>query len=126
MPCPTCVETKPVPKCVTSLVVGAIDAELTDVYVYIKNLTTGRIQRVDVTSDINGQVSFLLADPDVEFYSENFVYELWVTLRTTDPNTRLDVTIGYATNDCFTVRFTEYFDDLDLAIFSEVDLEIDT
>lgn len=126
MACPICVETKPIPKCVTSLVIGAIDAELTDVYVYVLNLTTGRQQRIETTSDLNGQVSIPLADPDVEFYSENFTYELWITLRTTDPNTKLDVTIGYATNDCFTVRFKEIYDDLDLADFSEVDLELDT
>lgn len=126
MACPTCTETKPIPKCADSLVIGAIANDLTNVYVYIKNLTTGRIQRADEVSDLSGQVSLDLTDPDKEFYSQNFVYELWITLRTTDVNQKLDITIGYTTTDCFTIRFKEIYDALDLAIFTEHDLEIDT
>lgn len=126
MACPTCTETKPIPKCVDSLVIGAIDDDLTNVYVYVKNLTTERTQRVSVTSDLSGVVSILLTDPDKEFYSANFTYELWITLRTATINDKLDITIGYTTTDCFTIRFTEIYDDLDLAIFTEHDLELDT
>lgn len=126
MSCPTCTETKPIPKCVDSLVIGAIDLDSTDVYIYVKNLTTERIQRIETTSDINGEVSLALTNPDKEFYSPDFTFELWITLRTATINDKEDITIGYTTTDCFTIRFTEVFDGEDIAAFTEHELELDT
>ena len=125
MSCPTCTETKPIPKCVDTLIIGAIEYDNTDVYIYVENLTTGRIQRIDATSGISGEVELDLTDPDKEYYSPNFTYELWITLQTGSINDKLDVTIGYGLYDCFVLRFLEIFDGVDIAEFTEHELEID-
>jgi ribosomal 30S subunit maturation factor RimM len=125
MSCPTCQETKPIPKCVDTLIIGAIEDDSTNIYIYVENLTTGRIQRIEATSGISGEVSLDLTDPDKEFYSANFTYELWVTLRTGTINDKLDITILYTVADCFVLRFEEVFDGEDIAEFTEHELEID-
>jgi hypothetical protein len=125
MSCPTCQETKPIPKCVDTLIIGAIDYDSTDIYIYVKNLTTERIQRIDAVSGISGEVSLDLTDPDKEYYSPNFTYELWVTLRANTQNEALDITIGYRVYDCLVLRFESIFEGEDIAEFTEHELEID-
>lgn len=126
MSCSICTETKPIPTCVDKLIIGVIEDINTDVSIYIKNNVTGRIQKVDTTSDGSGEVTLNLINPDKAFYSQNFDYELWITLKDESINDKLDITIGYAVNDCFILRFVDIYEDLDKADFTTHTLEIDT
>lgn len=105
MACIECTETKPVPECVESIVIGAIAYNSTAVYIYVKNLSTGYIHQASATSSVAGLVTLSTELPDISFYNHNHLYEIWVARQSQSINERLTVTISTVGYTCFMVPF---------------------
>ena len=124
MSCNTCQLTKPIPTCTESLVLGTIASD-TDVYIFVKNHSSGYIHRQEATSTLYGTLALDMSLPDPSFYNQDSNYEVWVTLQTVSPNDRLDITIDSVTYDCFSLSFYTFYNETDYTIsIPEVILEI--
>jgi len=90
------------------VVLGLIADLETDVYVYVKNTATGRIERQPNTSEFNGNVTLALNIPDESFYHPNAEYQVWVTLATAgnmyDTQT-ITLVDGVTASQCLLVSF---------------------
>lgn len=92
--CISSLKTKPIPVCISILTVGEINDSAQNVFVFIKDITTGRIETNESTSDLNGIVSIDASDyPFLDSHS----YELWIT-KQSKPYYNLDITIDGATD----------------------------
>lgn len=100
--CNPCTPVNTIPSCVTNIIIGTIASVSTAVYVYIKNISTGKVTRISATSSIAGLVTAVLGD---FIPMDNCSYEIWVTLATADIDTKLNVTISAVAYTCFAVRF---------------------
>lgn len=118
MGCLNCQFTQAIPTCTTTLAIGTttIGAGV-PVYVFVRNIITGKEFRQSATTEAlpAGRVSMLLSLPQQDFYSQNFVYEIWITRQSDTVNERLNFTIqGSVTAiDCVSVNFTDIYDDDD-------------
>jgi hypothetical protein len=104
MSCTPCQSTKPIITCTKLLTVGAIAQNSHPVYVWLFNKTTGKIDRFEETSDVNGLVVVDLSGVDL---SENQLYEIFVTNRNAWIGDKLPVTVGGDAYNCFTVYFKQ-------------------
>lgn len=95
--------------------IGSVEDASTDLYVYIKNLTTGYVHRQEVMSNEYGLVTLDLSLPDISFYNPNNTYESWVTLQDAQIDDRLPVTIGDDDYTCFALNFEKVFDETGIA-----------
>jgi hypothetical protein len=103
MACNDCYILDSIPECTESLELGSIAPD-TEVYIYVKNIFTGYVHRQETTSDGDGDLILDLTEPDISFYNQDSIYEIWATLRT--DNERLDITYAYGlTSDCFSLSF---------------------
>lgn len=107
MSCTTCSYTKNVPTCVSALVIGAIDDTDADVYVFIKNIATGRLDRLEGTSDGNGIVT--VSSIPTNYFMDKNDYEVWVTLRTVSQNARETITIDGDDDTCWALPFLDMY-----------------
>lgn len=92
--------------CVTTIEAAYIEAENTDIYVYLKNITTGRVERYTATSDGDGYFSFAPAG-----LNDKHLYEVTVTLASaTSAQDTLLMTIDSVETCCIQFRaFTPYY-----------------
>lgn len=98
-----CLQSNDVVNCTTTINVGYIDAANTDVYVYLKNIASGRVERYTSTSDADGYFSFDLSST----LNDKHLYEVTVTLATsTNPQDTLLLTIDG--NETCCVQFRAY------------------
>jgi hypothetical protein len=103
MACNDCYLLDSIPECTEELVLGTIDPD-TEVYIYVKNIFTGYVHREEVTSDGDGEIVLDLTQPDISFYNQDSIYEIWATLRT--DSERLDITVAYGqVHDCLSLSF---------------------
>lgn len=105
--CNPCLTTDIIPVCVTSLVVGSISSLNTDVFVYVKDITTSKVVRFEETTDGAGLITITGLDTEPDFMP-NHSYELWVTLATaTSIDDREDITVPNAgtTTECIALCF---------------------
>jgi hypothetical protein len=108
MACNDCYQLDSIPECTEELELGSIAPD-TEVYIYVKNIFTGYVHREEVTSDGDGDIVLDLTQPDISFYNQHSIYEIWVTLRT--DNERIEVTYAYGlTADCFSLSFFQVND----------------
>lgn len=127
MACNTCQSTKSIPVCTGSLVLGNITALNTNVYIFVKNNTTGYIHRQEATSNGSGQVSLDLSLPDPSFYNPDSQYEVWVTLQSTSQNTKLNIAISAVNYTCFDLSFNPVYGEEDENIaYTSHTLEIES
>jgi hypothetical protein len=92
-----CQRVKDIPVCTNSIEVGTISEIETDVFVYIKNLTTDAEKVLEATSDDEGLV---VVDVSTFNFSKNYVYEIKITDK--DGNL-LDIQLSqYNIVDCVT------------------------
>lgn len=110
MACTTCQNTKKIPVCITSLILG-VSTPSVDVYVFIRNLTTGYTHRQEATTTEDGTIVLNLTQPDSSFYNPYSLYEAWVTLTTGTITDRLTVIIGETGYTCFALEFEKIFGD---------------
>jgi hypothetical protein len=71
-----CTQAKPLFSCIEELTIGKMTEENTDYSVFFKNIITGRIDIIEVTSDDDG---IIIADLSQFNPMVGHSYELWVT-----------------------------------------------
>lgn len=86
--CSPCQKLQPIPKCAESLIVGNVGLIDTDVSVYINDLTTDKLTKIDTVTDFEGNVIF-----DNCGLMPNHSYELWVTLLDDNIEDKLDIEV---------------------------------
>jgi len=107
--CSPCTATKPILYCSTSIHVGDwIAGSGAEVFVWYKNTATGRIQKEDVTTGVDGKVAITFGNK-----MESSSYELWIN---TSEGTMNDQDAFYLPNtttsvNCITVKFNRAFMD---------------
>jgi hypothetical protein len=90
-----CQRVKDIPVCTNSIEVGSISEIETEIFVYIKNLTTDTEKVFETTSDENGLV---VVDVSKFNFSKNYTYELRITDKDWNP---LDIQLSeYNIVDC--------------------------
>lgn len=113
MSCLICQKTSPIPTCTSTLILGTIANLNTAVYIYIKDLSTDRLQREGVSSNGSGQVSLLMSNAP-RFYQKGHIYEVFVTLQSSsDITNTIDLTISGTAYDCLQLTFWEVSNEVD-------------
>lgn len=102
--CSPSIPTKCIPLCISSINIGAIEDTDTAVFVYIKDITTGRIELIRVTSDSEGMVVITTTDYT---FSDIHSYELWITLASASINDKVNITIDDTTDTTFGLCFED-------------------
>jgi hypothetical protein len=114
MPCLVCTPTKPIIKCTTNLILGIIAETSADIWIHVRNITTGKLYRQSATSSGAGVVTLDKTKPSTYFYSPNHAFELWVTL---EESTFVEsITIGAEEVTCLNPVFENPTDDDNLNI----------
>ncbi len=131
MTCLQCQSVKPIPTCTTDLALGTTElGNGIAVYIFVKNLTTGKEYRQAATTEAlpAGRVTLDMTSPSAAFYSPNHSYEIWITRQSDTINERQDFTVqGSALElDCANVVFEKFADDSAIVAYSSHILEIDT
>lgn len=103
-------QTKTLPTCLATLVVGTVTALSSNLKVYIYNLTTKRVTTIDGVSNGAGLVTLDVSELS---WSPNHTYVLTLTLASGDVNSLLTVTIDATTTDQIALRFEEVFNTSD-------------
>lgn len=113
--CNPCTATEPVANCITDLIIGKISSNSTAVYVYLNNITLGKLVRFSATSSASGIVTI---QRGTQVFMPNHAYEIWITLAiATNPNTpKEQIQIGANFYKCFSVRFTKEVDTTNTSI----------
>lgn len=113
MSCLICQKTSPVPTCTSTLILGTIANLNTAVYIYIKDLSTDRLQREGVSSNGSGQVSLPMSNAP-RFYQSGHIMEVWITLQSAvDITDAKDITISGTAYDCLLLTFYEVSNEVD-------------
>lgn len=105
--CNPCLETDTLPVCIDSLIVGTISSLTTAVFIFVKDITTGKIVRFEETSDGAGLVTITGLDTEPDFMP-NHSYELWITLAlATSIEAKEDITVpnAAASTECISLNF---------------------
>lgn len=112
MACSTCTKAVPIPVCTSTLTLGTITSLNAAVWIYIKDLTTGRTERESGMSGGTGIVTLDMSN-NPTFYQEDHTYEVSVTLQSavSIEDTR-DITIAGTAYDCLQLRFVEVSNDV--------------
>ncbi|MGI9143078.1 MAG: hypothetical protein ACR2IJ_07785 [Fluviibacter sp.] len=112
MGCIDCTKTKPVLSCVTNLKIGTV-GNSTAYYVYFKNSSNGKLNRVSATSNLVGLLTAVIDfDP-----LANCQYEVWATLQTAeDIDARVVIGISTIETDCFYVQFQRVYNSSNVSI----------
>jgi len=105
MACNTCPIAKPVPACATDLEIATTSLISTDVYVYFRSTSTGRLERFEATTDLSGVIT--LPTPELAL---NTSYEVYATDQIdTDQSNRIVLTLDLDGTDteveCYLLRF---------------------
>lgn len=106
-----CLRANSIINCVETLEVGYVVQANADLYVYVKNITTGRISRYTSTSDGTGFFSI-----SVGGFNDNHLYEITATASTTtNMEDTLLLTVDGTDTCCirFTARSAYYAGDID-------------
>lgn len=103
MACNDCHKLTSIPECSTSLYLGVI-YPLDEIDIYVKNMATGYVHRQEAAADVGGNIILNLTQPDLSFYNQDGVYEIWATFRYEFE--RLAITQAYGlTYTCLSVEF---------------------
>jgi len=124
MSCSNCIEAKPIPVCAGELTIGTVEAELTEVYVFLENIATGYIamQSAEVSAyDSSIKIDMSLPYPD--FYSPNFYFKLWVS-ETEDSNDVIPFAIDEVEYECLTVIFQNLHTDDTINQLDETSIKV--
>ena len=109
MYCNICSQFRPIPTCTESLIIGDTNLASTDVYVYLKNLSTDYLKRFSATTSLYGILTLDLTDFKG---TPNHDYELWATLQSaTNIDERIDIDVDGVSYDCFGFTFENVFSD---------------
>ena len=110
MPC-NCTIAKHLTTGSTSIEIGTISSNSTDVYIYVRNNATGTIYRQSATSSGAGLVTLDSSLPS-GWYHPSATYDIWVTLQTADNQDDTEtITISGTDYTCLQVRFERIIGD---------------
>jgi hypothetical protein len=125
MACNSCQSTKSIPQCTGQVVIGTYTAN-TDIFIFVKNNTTGYIHRQESTTDSDGKVLLDLSFPDPSFYNHDNTYELWINEPGSSQNIQASVSIGDEEYLCFNLLFNPLYNEDDESIsYTQHTLEIE-
>jgi hypothetical protein len=112
MECINCTRTKPVLSCVTNLRIGTL-ANSTAYYVYFRNSSSGKFNRLSSTTNGSGLLTAVLDfDP-----LANSQYEVWVTLQTAeDIEAKEAINIGTIEATCLFIQFQRVYNSTNTSI----------
>lgn len=119
--CAPALRTKCVPICTADLIIGTIENTDTELYVYIKDLTTGRTEILNAESDSDGLV---ILDISAYTFSDNHSYEMWITLSYANVYDKIDVTIGDEVTDTLAPCFVDIESPSGAYVFGSQTLEV--
>lgn len=108
-----CQRVNPVIKCPGNLTIGTINATNEDLYLWLQDNATGRIERLDATSDGAGLVS---GNFDIDLMPGRD-YDVWITKRSAthiQAYEPIDVAGDSAEYDCLTFEVERAYDDSNL------------
>jgi hypothetical protein len=111
MACNSCESTLLIPSCTDALVIGDTEHIETDVYIYLKNNSSGYIYRQEGTTDENGYITLDCTDI-LEMLQPGIEFEIWVTLRTSNERLELFPTLPYpqvTSYTCFNIEFEKSY-----------------
>ncbi len=74
--CNPALKTSPIPTCIGELTIGTTSLASTNILVHIQNITTGKINVYQTSSNGSGLVMIDLTEDD---FSDKQSYELWIT-----------------------------------------------
>jgi hypothetical protein len=100
MNCETCLQTKPIPVCISEIVIGQITAVNTAVVIKIKNEATGRIVLLTATSSNTGIVTVDVSD--ILFMEAHYTFTIHPA---SDYSNDYEITIGSDQSKCVDVSF---------------------
>lgn len=103
----SCLQTNPLPSCMTSLVIGTIPDHNANVNVLLRSDATGRVNIFSTTSSNTGQVSIDLSVDDMFLVGHSYTVEVKQGLTTSLP-----ITIDGETETCVSVTFESMLDEL--------------
>lgn len=111
MSCNNCTKFKTLPSCLEDLVIGTLTGVAsTNVYVYLKNHSTGLLYRFSATTTLYGGLTIDLTDNGQFAPTPKHDYELWVTLASaTNTDEREDITIDTVDYSCVSFTFENVF-----------------
>jgi hypothetical protein len=118
MICATTLKTKPIPTCLGELTIGVIADVSTAVNVHLHDVTTGRTEIFQETSDGAGIVKVDLTDKD---FSDNHSYQIWITAAASSVKTT--ITIGSKSSEIVELNFQYSKDGDSVFIEPQVTLE---
>ena len=103
MSCSPCSFVKPVPICVQQIIIGTISSIDANIYVFVKNVTTGKEIRLSTITDGAGLITL---DVSGLTFSDSFTYEFKAILQTAvSINDVETITIGVDSDTCWAVPF---------------------
>ena len=112
MECINCTRTKPVLSCVTNLRIGTL-ANSTAYYVYFRNSSSGKFNRLSATSNGSGLLTAVL-DFDPLTKSQ---YEVWVTLQTAENiDAKEPINIDTIEADCLYIQFQRVYNSSNVSV----------
>lgn len=114
MNCSTCLQTKPIPMCVSAIIIGQISAINTDVVVKLKNESTQRIDTINATSDNDGVVTVDVSG--IEFMENHYTVSVHPAA---DYSNDYDIAINGESSKCVDMGFEHCHE-----LINEVELEI--
>lgn len=94
--CQSCLVANDISSCSEALTIGTGTAD-TAYTVYVKNLST---QRVDVFETVSTAEGLIIIDTTDYTFNEGNPYELWVTLENASPNSHEEIIVGDFTTTC--------------------------
>lgn len=104
MSCSSCNKAKDLLSCISTLTIGTIANLNTAVYVYIRNNTTGRLYRYEVTSTGAGLVAVPI---NTQQWIPEHDHEVWITLQSaTNIDEKVNFTVTGTSIECanFTLK----------------------
>lgn len=114
MSCETCIQVKPIPVCISEIVIGTIADINTDVLIKLKNVSNGRIIFLSSSSDGAGLIALDVSE--IKLTTSH--YEISVH-DTDDVSILHDITIGGESSDCIDIPFefcNDIFDSVTLTL----------
>jgi len=102
-----CQRTEPVPRCTGDLTIGIVSNLVANIYVYVRNIATGRIERYNSLTDGAGSFDLDMTEAGY-FYDVHNSFELWTTLRSA-PETRLTMTVNGDSDTCLLLTFEDHY-----------------
>lgn len=116
--CSECIKPQPIAKCITNLIIGTIDPQSVDVFVYITNKTLDeKTVRYSVTSSDAGLVTVPITP---QRFSEDHFYEIFITRADAQSiSVKENINIGGQTGECVNLQFkTIYQSDNTIATYT--------